>query len=251
MGVPEKEITEELSVDSEEGVWDLDEAVEAYESEMPVYTIVPVLQTPQVNPGDSINIDIYITGAGQMSRNKLYLNYSYENVFQSSVGTISPGFKVEETEGGTELRSKTELDDETELEWELGSVGNTIGLPDWIFHPIPDKATKTGQFSGIDGAPETYPQRLSEVSLKGEPPLQLTLNTANGASDGDYDVTIVFIYKSGKQIYRDERKVQFHVNNLREEYEPTPTIIAVMAGLAAVISLIYQTGVINYLLGLF
>ena len=56
--------------------------VECSEGIPPRFTIVPVVRTPDINPGQSVEIALYCTGIGRCTRSKLFVNFLNPSVFR-------------------------------------------------------------------------------------------------------------------------------------------------------------------------
>lgn len=211
----------------------------------PSYTLIPVLQTPEIDPGDIVEVDFYISAIGDIDKNRLHIVYAYDDLFAEDVGFLSPGVKGGVDESGRQgIIPKEDGDDIT---WDLSSTGTQISLPSWFFLDMPSEHTKSGGLAGLEGHAEAYPQKVSEVRYGDFAPLEMKFNTTTEAAPGNYTITIIFSYESNGELFTDREEVQFHINTFREQYEPIPTTIAVIAGIAAVLSLVYQSGIIELL----
>ena len=56
----------------------------------PSYSIVPVVRTPQINPGDAVEVAIYCTGIGACEYSKLFLNFYNPSVFIEENALLNP-----------------------------------------------------------------------------------------------------------------------------------------------------------------
>ena len=115
------------------------------------YNIVPVLQTPDINPGDTVRIEIFISGAGEIGRRCLHILHPYRNLFEENVGKIFPGLAsvsaaevddeditilgegeipAPEVESGYVARSAEHVDDEYGTVHKMTEFATMVNVPD-------------------------------------------------------------------------------------------------------------------------
>ncbi|NKE37130.1 hypothetical protein GWG54_15130 [Natronococcus sp. JC468] len=205
----------------------------------PSYRIIPVLQTSNVDPGESIEIDFFIDAIGDIDSNRLHVSYAYPELFQDEIGVASIGFSMDEN---GRLQPGQESD-----QMELGRGSNQWQFPSWFFEGVSSENQDPVTLGGKTPNQEHYPQKVCEVieAEKDHPPIKYQFNIDSDAPPGDYTITCIFTYGKSSRTYSDREDIQIHVNNRRERWEPWPFRIAVMAGGAAVLSLIQQTGIVG------
>lgn len=233
----------------------------------PKYTLNPVLENPAIEPGESINIELYLSGWGRVSQNKLVIqslatdliDSTNPGAFRRSIGyapdpeswtleRMSPTeyMESEGTEGVPTLEQRTEeLDPRVMIINFLPSFFMTHH--DWIapegeYPPQPqtDHPEITSQF--------TLPALTTEMTPEESPPMELIINTQDDCPPGDYVIRLIFTYtnKNG-DIYQEKEEIRIHVKTPREILEPIPTIAGIIAVGIALISLGWQ---ISSVLGL-
>lgn len=220
------------------------------------YTLIPVLRTPTVDPGDKAVIDLYISGTGGLEKNKLVMNWANEELTADDPGKIKLGFEVAEAEeGGIGIGFVEDRELPESNVFSIDQAGATVSLPDWVCAPVEERTPGMSHTvydgQGFDtAAPDSYKQIASETRGR-HPPIRIEINIDEGAQPGDYPITFAFFYNSGimEKPYFDRRELQLHVNNRRERWEPVPTYIAVAGGTAAVLSLISQSGFFTWASG--
>ncbi|WP_155119928.1 hypothetical protein [Haloarcula rubripromontorii] len=216
------------------------------------YTLIPVLQTPSVDPGGTAVIDLYISGTGEVENSKLVMIWGNRELSAEHPGSLKIGYDVSETEdGGAEVNFVEEGELPDGNEHDIDEIGAVVKLPSWMFTTVPQNFTESHDVFDnniMSEGPESYEQVLTEVGAH-YPPFRLEMNISGDAKPGDYTITSVLAYNSGvmNQPYYDRRESELHVNNRRERWEPVPTLIAIGGGTAAVLSLISQTGFFNWL----
>lgn len=220
---------------------------------MATFRLVPILQSSHADQGDSIAINLHFVGSGMISDNKLVVTYDLPDVLASHPGTFEPSFsrKKNNEENSWEPVDNYDFDEDTH---QLTSTGLTVNFPPWFFASLEESSEEYSDPSTESDVQLTdnkpFGQKMSAMNLEGHPPGVLTLNIADDAPSGDYKVSLTFIYKYGNVIAREDEEITFHVNTIREKYEPWPTRIAVVSGIAVVLSLIYTTGSVGFLWGL-
>lgn len=216
----------------------------------PQYTIVPILRTSHVNRGEKVIITFFISGVGEVKNNKLWIGTDYPYLLcDEDPGVAKPGYVIEDGQ----LIPLSDSSDPTSHDLDLPpeDVGIFIKLPDQFFKTI--DVDNGGNLVGVlefSEQNEYSRQKLGEITYGGEKPIKLELNIAKDAPPGNYNIPVVFTYSGKNTTEHDSFDVQFHVNTKREEYEPWPTRVAVGAGIAAVLSLIWQTGIIEFFINL-
>jgi hypothetical protein len=171
------------------------------------YSLVIRNLTPTINPGNTLEIEVFFSGYGIPSKNKLYVSWSSAKVIDR------------DTPGTIEVAG-------------LGPVGidpngNITVLPSDIF-----------SISPIIKAPPDYgiPLIRSETSLSGKYPILLKLNTSKTAPSGNYDITFVFTYGDDQNMYQDYKTTQFHISNFWERKQLWFQITAVLIALASLLT---------------
>ena len=100
------------------------------------YVLMPKLLTPNVDPGKSIELEIFITGAGPVKENKLFLSYPSVIINKENPGEIILSIsaavddftnKIIEPVSGRKVLQTHRCD----------YAGTTVTLPQGYFLPIP------------------------------------------------------------------------------------------------------------------
>lgn len=192
------------------------------------YTIVPVLRTPSVSPSETVKIDIYIVGSGDIEDNRLDIAHVNPRVISEDFGTIKMAL-LKDPEGGIKTGKETNCYDSQRTNFNLNDTGGKFSFPQEYFSRSLDDEHPTLHFDTT----------LLETKHDEMPPIQYQLETASWATPGDYSLMMVFTYDDGSgNIFRDIKDVTFHVDSFRERWKPYPTVAGILAAFFALISLI-------------
>lgn len=189
------------------------------------YTLIPRLIKPTIRPGETIEIEIYISGYGEVEKNKFSMFYSSRLVNQSDVGKIeyNIGFATSQTTGETKVVANNQ---QSYHSAKLGPVGMTIGLNQGYFCDHPNLGS---------GSPNNFPPIMSEVESDGMPPFRIKMNTSTKGIAGDYDIDFALTYMKGDEIKTDHKTVTIHVTRWLERNEKKATILGIVSGWLSVI----------------
>lgn len=222
----------------------------------PRYTIIPIVQTPKVNPGEEVEIELQISGYGKVERNKLHLTHNQPNVIdENEAGEIS--FLI----GGSVDQANNELTEfvagEDALEniddveenlrdaaysAELTQGGVTIIVNEVGFVDDPDWDLPEIEYD--------LPRTVLERTYNGLNPVKFKYNISNNANPGDYSIFATFTYYDGENINQSHKEITFHINNKREQLEPYYSYALVTGGVTALISLLADAGFIDWVVQL-
>lgn len=185
------------------------------------FRVTPILKTPNINKGDEIKIDLFISGYGNVNECKLHVQYSHPELINED----HPG-KVEYSirDVGNEVVSGREHLYSIEGE-HMSPVGFTSLLPDGFFADDPTITSST-KMSRI----------MAERSHDGYPPVSLTLNTKEDVPPGNYAISVTITFEEESEIKQHQKEVVVHINNIREKHMDKIEIIAVISGVAVVMN---------------
>lgn len=183
-------------------------------NEYAVYTVTPILEDPYIDRGGKLKLELYFSGQGDIKSNKLHIQFPLDRVFKKESSYIVRRFENEE--GITE---KTERAD---------NIGHTMGLDEEYF-----------KYDTNSDSPEEFGRVNSERAYQGKAPLSVELQTKEDAVPGDYSIPITFTYKSEDgDLRQDFNEINFHVNSWQEENRKTLEVIAAIAAILTVLSIV-------------
>ena len=187
------------------------------------YIVLPRVRTPSVNPGDNIDIELFLTGYGVPQRNKLYIAYSSQLIdasnpirIQSSIAVASDGKGEKRALTGTEVLQVNDLD----------IAGCTMNLNKGYFMDRPQEKVPA------DG----IPQLTSEVTWDGHPPLLLMLRASQRAPAGDYDIHFALSYSDDAGMEISMARAIVHVRDWWERHRGQATVTAIVIALLSLAS---------------
>lgn len=216
----------------------------------PAYDVIPIVRTPNIDPGESIDIGIYVSGYGDVDRSKVSIFHSQPQILDKE----NPGELKHNIVGGLDKSSNeiqtlftgdVIIEEGLDPTLELTQSGVTLSLSPIHFADDPGWGPPRGHSHYAKN--ETYPRILSETTFNSRSPVEITYFTSDQASPGDYEIHAVLTYGNGEQTQQSKESVSVHINNRRERWEPVPTIAIILAALIALFSLMYDTGIFSYI----
>jgi len=184
-----------------------------------IYSLVIRNVTPQIKPGDTLEIIVLFSGFGIPLQNKLYIAWSSNSVIEQS----NPGY------------------------YTVGN-GQPVGIdPNGLMVDFDNNlfSITTGG-SGKYPPDYGFPLVVGETSLNNQYPIVLTINTSKKAPPGDYDITFVFTYSDNQNIYQDFKTTPFHISSTWERNQLKFQIAAVSIALASLL-LVATFNVLRYI----
>ena len=197
-----------------------------------IYSIDAHVRHPEINPGQAVEIEVYLSGYGIPEKTKLMIIWSSPYVIDENDPGKITYLKGYDISGGnfTVLFADIPLN--------VGNITGTSGA--WL---VPSLATFEPAVALL---PKDFPEDIGlkmvmgETNWNGNPPILVKLNTRKGASAGDYQVKFTFTYGDETNLKQDFKTVEFHVTSYWERNQYCYTI-----GLAVGIPLvIFVAGII-------
>lgn len=192
------------------------------------YEIIPKLLTSEVNPGKSIEVEAYITGAGSIHANKLTIAFPSAITDDKNPGEVSTSVKaaIHKSTGETlPLAGKAHTQTA-----KCDKFGITIGLAQGYFLDNPHLK---------NASESTLPVKVGEGRFDDLAPIKLTLNTRKHAPPGNYEIRFVLTYSIEDEIETSKELVNVHVTSWTERHGKITAIIGIgLAALASAITII-------------
>ena len=195
------------------------------------YSLVSRISRANVDPGDTLIVELYFTGYGVIEGGKL-LVYPSPGIFEASKSNITAGCKKignSITFGGTS--------------WPMVEEG---GL--WIEVDTTGVKTEAWKHSTIffDAIPDTH-FICTEAAFPWTPPkgqfhgpVTLFLNIKDKAKPGEYDVRFALTYYNGESWVTCPETAQFSVTTWYQRWETCCQIAAVIAAVIALLAFVAQ-----------
>lgn len=198
------------------------------------YTLLPVVETPNVNPGDDIKVGFYILGWGpEPIRSKLSVNLCGLELGQKNI-TITEYVKSGLFQDGDKLAVKTGSKDSesVEISSEEGKTF-TKGIDAGLFlrrdYQI-NEAKST--YKNLDD-PTPKPLKPIQGELQhDEAPITLSFSLADDTDPGNYQMNFALVTKNEDGLVEvDHHKEEIHVKTLYERIswflEPLAAVVAI------------------------
>jgi hypothetical protein len=185
-----------------------EEVLPALESLEPTYSLVSRVRKRNIKGGESVEIDIYVTGLGIPEDNKLVLIWSSPNVIDvSSPGVATHCIKqaTKQLKGkpmiapiaGSKYATKSELDPN----------GIMINLNKGYFLPVPKRKKPH------------MPQIVGERVHAGYHPLSISLKTLKKAKSSDYKIDLNLTYRYKNTVKQAANTVEFRITNWWDRHQ--------------------------------
>jgi hypothetical protein len=208
------------------------------QSHQAIYSLVLRNKTPKLNPGETVQVEIYLSGYGIPARNKLHIQWSSDDVVDNNQPGVIQAWLGSRIHEATKRKIPFKLVKPEEarivLEGRPHSGGLTIHLGSGTFlRPVQVLEPKNDEFERV----------ACELMWDGKPPLLLNLKTSSDAPSGDYEIAFTFTYADGQGLFQDRRTVQFHIRDWQERNTwivPSAFIIAFLSLLVTAIGTVYQ-----------
>jgi hypothetical protein len=173
------------------------------------YVLIPKLLTPVIDARKQIEVEIYLTGSGPVSANKLSIILSSKYLVNpGQPGTIESCIATERNNETGESRVVTGKSVvETLGSHALNETGTVTTVVESFFQEI---TTERGQ-----GTLNTI---YGEGNYDGLAPFVLRINTRKKIPKGDYTIDITFTYSDGQEMATDFEAVKVHVTDFAEKH---------------------------------
>jgi hypothetical protein len=193
------------------------------------YVLIPKLLTPIIDPGEQIEIEIYLTGSGELAANKLVIilsskhlvNHTEPGKIQFSMGIET----IDETTGEGFLITGDELTNSGQGSHDLNVTGLTIRVSEAYFHK-----------SSEDDMPGYLNQIYGEGTFDDVAPFVLTINTREKIPKGDYSIDMAFTYsdRDSQEMTTDHKVVTVHVTDFIEKHSMILSLGAIIGTIVSV-----------------
>jgi hypothetical protein len=179
----------------------------------PTYSIVSRVRKRTIKGGDSVEIDIYVTGLGIPEANKLVLLWSSPNVIDISIPGVAiycirevnkkwKGENVIAPVAGARYVNQSELDPN----------GIALHLNRGYFLPVPKLPAPKYEHPNM-------PLNVGERIHEGYHPISISLPTQKKAKAGDYKIDLTLTYSYKKTIKQTSDKVEFRITSWWDRHQ--------------------------------
>lgn len=195
----------------------------------PSYTLLPVVHTPYVNPGDTVEMSLFLSGSGNVDKNKLDINHNHPAIIAEDPGIITSHISDAVEQTNHEFVGPAAGFDIAKSQ-EMNTYGMYINLarsyfiPD-IRHDVPDRALPPG---------------VAEQNWESLPPISYELNIDKEAPPGNYKIFFTLSYENDGVVHQDQKTVEIHVRNWVERNRTALRLIGIAGTLIAFFSLVFS-----------
>ena len=204
-----------------------EEVKETTQTSAAIYTIIPRSRKTDINPGEKLEIELFLSGYGHPKKNKLHIQWSSPYVVdQDKVGNIVL-YRIGEPEI---VDGKVNV---LRMESEVPSVGATLRLDRLYFLQAGGQVPECG-------LPNVAAEGIWAGEGIGEPaiPIFVSLNTVKDARPRDYSIAFTFTYGDMGDLRQEHEVVPFHVRTKWEKSQRWAIPRTIAAVSIAFISLI-------------
>jgi len=168
--------------------------------------VVPVVENASLEDGETLNVDIYVSGTGRPDYAKLHVQHPYPRAIEEV--TVQYAVDVEEGTG------RVVAGDEGAYEINEAAT-STVGYTA-ILSPA--------YFAQVRRDGRTLDQIYGEKKHDGHPPIDLSIDIAPDAPPGDYELVCTLTYSRDGVVTQSVERVDFHIQNI---YEANIELIAI------------------------
>lgn len=210
----------------------------------PSYELIPVLRTPSINPGRKIEIDLFISGSGQVDSCQLTIIHAHPQLLdfdREHPGKIYRGV-IYNQDNEKSLRGRECIEDSGySAVVNTNQNGTRINIsPELLSYDSSDNEAETS----LGNLERTHPTEGNE------PPFQICLFTDSDADPTDYEITFVLTVAKNGDVFTARESVKPHIKTKREQHETGITYAIVGSAIIAFVSLVYSTGFFGFLYGI-
>lgn len=204
------------------------------------YSLVPVVKEPRINPGGDIEIDIYISGGGEVEAAQLFILHSRPTQDFDSLAEVKSNLAPldeQEFNRGQQVLTGTDADDSDYILERKGLRNGThVPIPPQLFEPSGFMAGNGPNFPfGIRYTERPYEDENDEMKL---PPFEYTLPTTKHTDPGDYAIHTILTYETPNgDIYQDKNQSTVTVKNSLQKHNKGLTYARYSIAVLALLSL--------------
>ncbi|MDL5361327.1 hypothetical protein [Halalkalicoccus sp. NIPERK01] len=182
----------------------------------PEYTIVPHNRTPEIAPGDTIEIDLYLSGGGIPDENRLYLSYNKGLLDHQNTGEIRTYVKKGTDRATGEIHPVS--GEEFEQSDQIAIPGTHLGFVETLFY----------EDVHANSTLDDVPPLVAERDHDGHSPAEIRMYT------GDYSISIILNYSFEDVIKQDRQDITVHVTSWVERHRRKLEVIGLFGIIATI-----------------
>ncbi len=195
------------------------------------YSLVSRTSRANVDPGDALNVELFITGYGVIKGAKL-LVYPSPGIYDVSKSSLTAGCRIVDNRlifGGQSWPMHPGCSFWIELE--------SLGVKTHVWN-APNFFCDVKQNAHLILTETAFPWTPPEGEFHG--PVSLSLKMSNNVKPGQYDVRFVLTYYDGESWVTSSEAAQFSVRTWYQRNETFCQIMAISAAVIALLALVLQ-----------
>lgn len=194
------------------------------------YSLTPIIRRSRIDPGDVVEIELYIVGHGSVDTGKLQVFHLQNDLIDPD----APGEFVRWVDSKSSISGNQILirGEDAREEFSIDNWNTVILLQDWFFENIPNDSENDSEPQADLGI------KLSEGIHENHPPLLLRLRVSLDAKPGNYELPMVFTYISEDDVKQDSETISIHVNSWVDRYRTELEIIGVVGVVATILTVL-------------
>jgi hypothetical protein len=207
------------------------------------YALVSRVSNTNVSPGDTVTLDLYITGYGRIESSKLYFSPPPFAIFDTAQSFLTSGLKAESVDPKAATRSADGISiapgTKVLLTWgertvPISEAGLTLVLggmakPGWgISTPFFDENLSTP-----DGDDSSNTPSISTEILMDHAPISIVLKLLDEVNPGMYAMNFVFTYYNGYMWENSNLQINLTIQNIFQRNERWVSTLGIMAALGS------------------
>lgn len=199
------------------------------------YSLIPVVKEPRINPGDEIDIDLYVIGAGNVQSAQLSIVHSHTDLPSLSSGTVQSHLApLKESEYEAEEGVLT-----GEKAGESAYVTEKTYIRNGCHFPIPSEFFNRFEPFPDQEFPVPFGIKYTEITHDQKPPLNYSLPTESSTRPGKYTLHFALTYQTDcGVVHQDTHKVTVELRNFFERHNKGIAIARYVAAFVALLSLL-------------
>lgn len=216
-----------------------------YPEVIPNYRIVPSLRNPKIEPGDTIELDLFVSGYGMPKLNRLSIFGSIEEIFEVKEDSIRIIPNVSGVIEAGDIDSLVRGPPSRELGFvdkrSFNGFPVSTPLPRIVFADEPGL-----QGDKKDYSPHAYPNVVGESFVYNGPALRVEIDTKDADwysrswYSGEYPIQIVFMYGDDKNGKITKEEIPVEVRTRGDKFWWLTAIIAITAALTFIIRFLFE-----------
>lgn len=211
----------------------------------PNYEIVPSLRNTKIEPGDTIKLDLFISGYGMPNKTRLNVFGSVENIFEIKEGSVRlipnvSGYiqngDVQDLVRGPPARGLGLVDERS-----FDGLPVSTPLPSVVFVDDPGVPWDPKSYE-----PHAYPNVVGETFAHDGAVLRLEIDTKNAEwyssswYSGEYPLQLVLLYGDEERTEITKESIPIRVRTRRDKFWWLTAVIALTAALTFITRFLFE-----------